>query len=69
MSTASGRGDLGAAAEWTRQALDAPRKSVASLRMVAEEVKRELSRLFPNDPATRAVAEPINQAWSELQRA
>ncbi|WP_141976356.1 tetratricopeptide repeat protein [Saccharothrix saharensis] len=62
------QGDPDAAAEWTREALDAPRKSVDALLMVAEEVKRELRRLFPNDPASRAITDPINQAWSELQR-
>jgi transcriptional regulator with XRE-family HTH domain len=62
------QGDLEAAAEWTRKALDAPRRSVDALMMVAEEVKRELRRLFPDDPASRAITDPIDQAWSELQR-
>jgi tetratricopeptide (TPR) repeat protein len=61
------QGDLEAAAEWTRKALAAPRKSVDQLAMVADELKRELRRLFPNDPATRAVVELIGQAYAGVK--
>lgn len=60
-------GDLDGAAEWTREALSASRKSVDQLVMVAEELRQELRRLFPNDPATRAITDPINQARLELK--
>jgi transcriptional regulator with XRE-family HTH domain/tetratricopeptide (TPR) repeat protein len=61
------QGDLEAAAEWIRKALDTSRKSVDQLAMVADELKRELNRLFPNDPATRAIVGLIGHAYARLK--
>jgi transcriptional regulator with XRE-family HTH domain/tetratricopeptide (TPR) repeat protein len=58
------QGDLEAAAEWTRKALAAPRKSVDQLAMVADELNQELHRLFPDDPATRTITALIGQAYA-----
>jgi hypothetical protein len=61
------QGDLDVAAKWTSTALSAQRKSIDQLVMIADELKQELRRLFPNDPATRAITEPIDQARAELK--
>lgn len=60
------QGDLDSAGSWTRRALSVSRRSVEQLAMVAAELERELHRLFPDDPATRVVTEPIDQARAEL---
>ncbi|MEC3976219.1 helix-turn-helix domain-containing protein [Amycolatopsis sp. H20-H5] len=65
--TAMRQGDLDSAADWTRQALSASRKSADQLVMVAAEVQQETKRLFPKDPATHAITEPIAQALAELR--
>ncbi|MGQ0841535.1 helix-turn-helix domain-containing protein [Actinokineospora sp.] len=62
------QGDLDLTAEWTRAALSAPRKSVEQLIMVTSELEHELRRLFPNDSATRAIIEPIDQTRDELNK-
>lgn len=60
-------GDLEIAADWTRKALGASRKSADSFLMVAGELEREISRLFPKDPAAEAVIDSVRQARSELK--
>ncbi|MDQ3402793.1 MAG: hypothetical protein M3548_05305 [Actinomycetota bacterium] len=62
------QGDLAEAAEWTTSALTTERKSFDSLVMVADELCKEAQRLFPNDPAARAVTEPITQAYAAIRR-
>lgn len=61
------QGDLQEAANWTTGALSAERKSVDSLAMVADELRSEANRLFPRDPAARAVTAQIEQAYAELR--
>lgn len=61
------QGDLDVAAEWTTAALGAQRKSIDQLMMLTAELEQELHRLFPNDPAARAITEPIEQAKAELR--
>ncbi|MBM7776261.1 Tfp pilus assembly protein PilF [Actinokineospora baliensis] len=56
------QGDVAEAAEWTTTALAAERKSFDSLAMVADELRAEAERLFPNDPVAKSVTEPIKQA-------
>ncbi|ALG14902.1 hypothetical protein AOZ06_19535 [Kibdelosporangium phytohabitans] len=56
------RGDLDAAATWTNAALGARRKSVEQLVMITDELRREVRRLYPGDPASRLVTEPIDRA-------
>jgi transcriptional regulator with XRE-family HTH domain len=55
-------GDIEAAAEWTKAALGANRRSVAPLSMIANEVRREVKQLYPADPSANAVIEPIRAA-------
>ncbi|WP_235926001.1 hypothetical protein [Actinokineospora pegani] len=58
------RGDLGEAERWTAAGLAAGRRSRESLRLVAGEVVREASRLFPGDPAARAVVGLVTDAFA-----
>jgi transcriptional regulator with XRE-family HTH domain len=60
--TALRDGDIEAAAEWTKAALDANRRSVAPLSMIANEVTREVKQLYANDPSANAIIEPIRAA-------
>ena len=61
------QGDLQEAANWTSGALAAERQSVDSLVMVADELRSEANRLFPGDPAARAVTAQIEQAYTGLR--
>ncbi|SER79789.1 hypothetical protein SAMN04487818_105264 [Actinokineospora terrae] len=61
------QGDVAEAAEWTTTALAAERKSFDSLAMVADELRAEAERLFPNDPVAKAVTEPIKQAYALMR--
>lgn len=63
------QGDLDNAADWTRQALNAPRKSIDQLVMVAAELEQELHERYPKDPAAREITEPIRQARADLKQA
>lgn len=59
-------GDIEAAAAWTKAAFDANRRSVVPLSLIANEVFREVKKLYPNDPAANAVVEQIRTAQIEV---